>query len=151
MKKIIRLKICDWSLLILAVAILVSGIQLETTHSTGLTSVWIHIAVGILFMGMATYHIFLHFGYSNWFTKINKQKSPVTRILWWISLITLITGIIALAHWLTTFTHAPIGGAHGKSGFLMILLSSGHIINRIKFFKRRQVPRISAMKKAHQP
>ena len=137
MKKITKLRVCDWSLLILTIAILISGIQLEAIHSNGLTSVWIHIATGLLFMGMAAYHIFLHFGNSGWFAKFHKLKSQFTRILWWVSLITLITGIIALVHWLTTFTHAPIGGVHGKLGFLMILLSAGHIIKRIKFFKRR--------------
>lgn len=135
MKKITKLKICDWSLLILTIAILISGIHLEITNSSGLTSVGIHIIVGLLFMGTATYHVFLHFGYCNWFAKINCQKSQATRILWWVSLITLITGIIASSHWLTAFTHAPIGGVHGKLGFLMILLSIGHIAKRIKFFK----------------
>lgn len=137
MKKIAKLKICDWCLLILTIAILISGIQLEATGSSGLTSVWIHIVIGLLFMVMATYHIFLHFGYSNWFAKIHKQKSQVTRILWWVSLITLITGIIATVHWMTVFYHAPIGGVHGKLGLLMLLLSTGHIIKRIGFFKRK--------------
>ena len=61
MKKITKLKICNWSLLPLTVAILISGIQLEATHSIGLTSVWIHILIGVLFIGMATYHVYLHF------------------------------------------------------------------------------------------
>lgn len=137
MNKITKLKICDWSLLILTIAILISGIHLEATHSSGLASVMIHIIIGLLFTGMAAYHIFLHFSHSMWFTQIRRQKNQLTRILWWVSLITLITGIIASAHWLATFKHAPIGGVHGKIGFLMILLSSGHIIKRIKFFKRK--------------
>lgn len=137
MKKITKLKICDWSLLILTIAILTSGIQLEATHSSGLTSVWIHIITGLSFAYLVAYHIYLHFGNSNWFSKIHNQKNQLTRILWWVSLITFITGIIALVHWLTTFNHAPIGGVHGKLGFLMVLLSMGHIIKRIKFFKRK--------------
>ncbi len=48
MKKITKLKICNWSLLALTIAILISGIQLEATHSIGLTSVWIHILIGVL-------------------------------------------------------------------------------------------------------
>ncbi len=137
MKKITKLKICDWNLLILTIAILISGVQLEATHSNGLTSVWIHIIVGLLFIGMAVYHILLHFGFCNWFVKFHNLKSQFTRILWWISLLTLITGIIALIHWLATFNHAPIGGVHGKLGFLMIFLLTGHIIKRIKFFMRK--------------
>lgn len=139
MKKIVKLKICNWSLLILTIAILTSGIQLEATHSRDLTSVWIHIITGLLFACLVTYHLYLHLGYGNWFTKIHRQKSHLTRILWWVSLITLITGLIASVHWLTTFNHAPIGGVHGKLGFLMILLSTGHIIKRIKIFKRKRL------------
>lgn len=89
-------------------------------------------------MGMATYHVYLHFGNSNWFSKFRKQKSQVTRILWLVALVTLITGIVAIIHWVTTFTHAPIGGVHGKLGFLMIILSIGHIVKRIKFFKGKK-------------
>ena len=135
MKKITKLKVCNWSLLALTIAILISGIHLEATHSNGLTSVWIHILTGVLFMGMATYHVYLHFGRSNWFSKFRKQKNPVTRILWWIALVTLVSGVAAMIHWSTTFTHSSIGGVHGKLGFLMIILSIGHITKRIKFFK----------------
>lgn len=138
MKKITKLKTCNWSLLALTVAILISGIQLEATHSVGMTSVWIHIVIGVLFMGIATCHVYLHFGKSNWFLKFRKQKSQVTRILWWVALVTLVSGVAAMIHWVTTFTHAPIGGVHGKLGFLMIILSIGHIAKRIKFFRSKK-------------
>lgn len=137
MKKITKLKICDWALLILTIAILTSGIQLEASHSSGLVSVWIHIAIGLLFAYLVSYHIYLHFGFCNWFIRFRKQRSQLTRILWWVSLITLITGLITSVHWLMTFNHAPVGGVHGKLGFLMILLSMGHIIKRFRFFKRK--------------
>lgn len=135
MKKIKKLKICNWSLIFFTVAILISGIQLEATHSAGLSSVWIHIVIGLLFMGMVSTHIYLHFGKSNWFSKFHRLPSQVTRILWWVSLLTLLTGIIAMIHWIGTFSHAAIGGVHGKLGFLMVAVSIGHIIKRIKFFK----------------
>ena len=92
MKKIVKLKICNWSLLPLSIAIMISGIQLEATQSSDTTSVWIHIAVGILFSAMVLYHIFLHFSNSDWFSKFNRQKSRLTRILWPVSLITFISG-----------------------------------------------------------
>ena len=137
MKKVTKLRTCDWGLLFLTIAILVSGVQLEVTHCNGLVFVLIHIVVGLLFMFMATYHIYLHFGYSNWFAKFRRQRSQVTRILWWVSLISLITGLVAMIHWTITFAHAPIGGFHGKLGFLMIILSVGHICKRAKFFERK--------------
>ena len=138
MKKITKLKICNWSLLAFTFAILISGIQLEATHSIGLTSVWIHILIGVLFIGMVAYHVYLHFGRCNWFSKFRKQKSQVTRILWWVALVTLVSGVAAMIHWITTFTHAPIGEVHGKFGFLMIILSIGHIAKRIKFFRSKK-------------
>lgn len=137
MKKIVKLKICDWGLLVLTVAILASGIQLEATHSRGLTPVWIHIALGLLFMGFVAWHVFLHFGGSNWFARFRKQKSQVTRILWWVYLVVLVSGIVACVHWVATYVHAPVGGLHGKLGFLMIILAIGHIVKRIKFFKKK--------------
>ena len=143
MKKITKLKVCNWSLLAFTIAILISGIQLEATHSNGITSVWIHILIGGLFMGMAAYHVYLHFGRSNWFSKFRKQKNPVTRILWWVALVTLVSGVAAMVHWVTTFTHSSIGGVHGKLGFLMIILSIGHIAKRITFFKRKKKKELS--------
>lgn len=138
MKKIQKLKVCNWSLIVLAVAIMLSGLQLEVTDSNGFMSVWIHIIIGVLFMVMVFYHLFLHYGFSNWFSRILKQKSHVTRILWWISLLSLITGVVACVHWLGTFFHSHIGGAHGKLGFVMIILSIGHIVKRISFFKNKK-------------
>ncbi|MDE6290261.1 MAG: TMEM134 family protein, partial [Muribaculaceae bacterium] len=138
MNKIAKLKTCDWSLLLLAAGIFTSGIYLEITHSSGLAAVWIHIALGILFFISVAYHIFLHFGKSNWFERFHKLKSQFTRVLWWISLATLITGIISCVHRFITLSHSPIGGIHGKIGFLMILLCIGHICKRIKFFKSRR-------------
>lgn len=135
MKKITKLRVCNISLLLLTLAILASGIQLELTGSNGMIPVWIHIAIGILFVTLVIYHIFLHFGNSDWFSKFKKQKSPVTRILWWLFLATLVTGIIAVIHWLLSFTHSPIGGIHGKIGLLMIIFAIGHIFKRKKFFK----------------
>lgn len=138
MKKIVKLKICNWSLLPLSIAIMISGIQLEATQSSDTTSVWIHIAVGILFSAMVLYHIFLHFSNSDLFSKFNRQKSRLTRILWPVSLITFISGIVAGIHWLGTFTHAAIGGIHGKFGFIMLILSTAHICTRIKFFRSKK-------------
>lgn len=137
MKKITKLKICNWGLLVLTIAILISGIQLEAIHSNSVISVWIHILIGILFMGMVVYHVFLHFGTNDWLTKIRKQKSRVMSIMWWVTLASLVTGIASMVHWFATFSHAHIGGVHGKLGFLMIILSLGHICKRIKFFRSK--------------
>lgn len=134
MKKITKLKICNRSLLLLTLAVLASGIQLEATHSSGYASVLIHIIIALLFAAGVGYHIFLHFGRSNWFERMQRQKSVVTRILWWVSIATAVSGLAATVHWLTATGHSPIGGVHGKIGFAMILLAVCHLIKRKSFF-----------------
>ncbi|MDE5905650.1 hypothetical protein, partial [Duncaniella sp.] len=57
-------------------------------------------------------------------------------------------GVAAMIHWVTTFTHSSIGGVHGKLGFLMIILSIGHIARRIKFFNSKKEMALSSPGKA---
>ena len=135
MKKITKLKICDWLLLLSTAAILASGTWLEATGSNSVPAVWIHITIGILFFVLVIYHIFLHFGQSNWFARFHKRKSQATRILWWVAIITFVSGIVAAIHWIIFPHHSPIGGIHGKIGFLMLMFAIGHIFKRLKFFK----------------
>lgn len=135
MRKILKLKVCDWMLLMFTAAILASGIQLEVTGSGYVSWVWVHIALGAVFMALGAWHVYLHFGSSNWFSRFHKLRSPVTRILWLVSVLTLITAAIAAVHWLGNFTHSPVGGVHGKLGFLMIILCICHIIKHIKYFR----------------
>ena len=138
MKKIAKLRLCNWSLLVVSAAILISGIQLEAIHSSDNLSVWLHIVIGLLFMALVAIHIYLHFGKSNWFTKFSKLKSRATRILWWMTIITLLTGITTTIRWIISYTHTPLGGIHGKLGFLMIILSIFHIAKRFNFFKSKK-------------
>ena len=138
MKKIAKLRLCNWGLLVASASIFISGLQLEVIHSSGDLSVWIHIIIGLLFMSLVGIHIFLHFGRSNWFAKFSNLKSRATRILWWMTIITLITGIATAVRWIVTNNHSPLGGIHGKLGFLMIILSIFHIVNRLYFFKSKK-------------
>lgn len=114
---------------------LASGIQLEASDSRGITSVWLHVVITTLFFVFVIIHINLHFGWKNWLLKFSKLKSHVTRVLWWITVVTLISAVIAFIHWILTFTHSPIGGVHGKIGFLMIVFAVAHTIKRAAFFK----------------
>ena len=136
MNKRQQLKFCDWTLLFLMIVTLASSIQLEASDSRSTTFVWLHAIIASVFIGFVVYHIKLHFGWNSWFFKFSKLKSSVTRLLWWITLITIISAIVAFIHWITTFTHSPIGGVHGKIGFLMILFAIIHTIKRAAFFKR---------------
>lgn len=135
MKKITKLRLADSLLLVITVLILISGIQLEILHGAGRLWVILHIIAGLLFFGFIGWHIYLHYGWKNWFKRFQDQKNVVTKILWWIGIITFVSGVIAIIHWAGGLGHSPIGGIHGKFGFLMIVFAIGHIIKRIKFFK----------------
>lgn len=137
MTKARKLKICNWSLLVSAILILVSSIQLEATGSRGEISVWIHIILALVFTFLAGWHIWLHFGWSDWFVRFHKIRKPVTRILWYLLLLTVILGVAATIMWIGSQTHSPLGGVHGKVGFLMILVAIGHTVKRIKFFRAK--------------
>lgn len=136
MKKAIQLKVCNYTLLFLTLAALASGIQLEATHSQGICPVWLHIAVCLAFIATVVWHLYLHFKWNAWIKRLRSQKSHVTKWLAIFGIMTFITAIITFIHWGTTYEHSPIGGVHGKLGFVFIALSIGHTIKRIKFFKR---------------
>jgi len=135
MNKIKKLKICDWSLISVTTLMLLSSILLEATGSCCHTFVWIHMLIGLFFMSECAWHIYLHYGLNNWLVKFHKNKSIVTKLLWWLCILTLLSGLIAMVHWITTGVHSPFGGVHGKIGFVMLILAIGHILKRVKFFK----------------
>lgn len=128
---------CNRLLLILATITLFSSIQLEITHCRDVTFVWVHIVVAMLFILGILYHIQLHFGWSGWFSKFGRQKKVVTRILWYLLLLTILSAIVAITHWLPSGIHSTAGGIHGKIGLLMLALAIAHTVKRASFFKRK--------------
>ena len=133
MTKLKKLKICDWTLAILLPVVLASSIQLEATSSSGCVPVILHVVVAFPFMCLIIRHIYLHFQWKKWLTKFSKLK-VATRILWWLYLLTFLSGVATFIHWLIENEHSPLGGIHGKIGFLMIAFAIGHTIKRLKFF-----------------
>lgn len=127
MKKIIKLRICDWSLLVMTVLMLASSIQQEGWWF-GMGFVWIHIVLGILFFLLIGWHLQLHFQWKNWFVRLKQQKSHVTKWLAVFGALTLLTAIVATVHVLNTLQHTTIGGVHGKFGFIFIALAIGHAV-----------------------
>ncbi len=136
MRKVTKLKICDWTLAVLLPIVLASSIQLEATSSGGLFPVIFHIIAALSFMCLIIWHIFLHFQWKKWITKFGKLKVP-TRILWWLYILTFISGAATTIHWIGVKEHSALGGVHGKIGFLMIAFAVGHTIKRIKFFRKK--------------
>lgn len=131
-----RLKICNRSLGFVLILIIVSGIQLEATSGQYAWSVWVHILLGILLIVLSAYHIFLHYRRSNWFARFARNRNAVTRVLWWIFLLTAATGIVATIVWLDGNLHSHLGAVHGKVGFLMALAAIVHVVKNIRRKKR---------------
>lgn len=132
-----KLKICDWTLAILLPIVLISSVQLEVTSSGGIVPVIFHIIVALPFMCIIVWHIFLHFQWKKWLIKFSKLKA-LTRILWWLYILTFVSGVITFIHWLIENEHSPLGGVHGKIGFLMIAFTIVHTIKRFEFFKKKK-------------
>ena len=128
MKK--RLRICNRTAAVASLLILASGIQLEINPAASPLWIWIHIFIGIIFFAIIIAHLYLHFRLSNWIDRLRRQKSAATRWLALLSLATALSAIAATCHWLTDFTHSPLGGLHGKIGFAMILLTTCHTVRR---------------------
>lgn len=131
MDKRTELRVCDWSLLVMTIAVLISGIQLEVTDGRALPWVWVHIVVCSLFIALIIRHIYLHFKWRNWKTGLFGQR----RLTKWMSIFGLLTSVSAIAatvHWVLSNTHTGIGGIHGKIGFVFLILIVVHTAERIK-------------------
>lgn len=133
MKTVTKLKLCDRWLGIFLLVMLASGIQLEATSGRYVWSVYAHIIAGIVLTILSGYHIFLHYGYGNWFFRFAGNRNMVTRILWWIFILTAVSGIAATVIWLDGYGHSHFGAVHGKLGFLMVVAGVIHIRKYMRF------------------
>lgn len=133
-----KLKICDRSLGLTLILILVSGIQLEASSGSHEWTVWLHIGLGVVLTALSVYHIFLHYRFSNWFARFRKNRNKLTRMLWWVFLLTVVSGLAATAVWIAGNAHSHIGGVHGKIGFLMVIIGIIHAVRHKKKRRKRR-------------
>ncbi len=131
MTKLQKMKLCDQLLMVAGLLILASGVQLEVAPDAPAAWVWVHMAVGILFFAGIGWHLWLHFKWGNWASKLMKQKHVATRWLAVFLLLTLISLIVATVHWLLLPAHSAIGGVHGKIAFVFVAICAGHTIRRL--------------------
>lgn len=146
--KINKLRLCNASLMIVAVLMLISSIQMEALAGDSLlgisfeTLTFIHAGIGLLMFSLVAWHLYLHFGDLSWQgLKIwakKLQKSPrLTKNLAIFGAITLFSGIFVLAYMLIIFEHNAFGGIHGKIGFVFIALCVIHIYKYWAWIKRK--------------
>lgn len=131
-----KLMICNRLFGLTLILMLASGIQLEATAGRYAWLVWVHIALGIILSVLSICHIYLHYRFSNWFVRFAKNRNKVTRVLWWVFLLTAVSGIAATMQWLVENGHSPIGGVHGKIGFVMVIVAIIHAAKHIRQRKR---------------
>lgn len=144
-----RLRLCKRSLGCVMLLMLVSGIQLEATSGQYAWSVWVHIALGLLLIALSLGHIYLHYRKGNWFARFARNRNTVTRILWWVFLLTAVTGLAATVIWFDGFTHSHLGAVHGKIGFLMFILAVIHVAGHRKNGRDRKDRKIKVSRHAH--
>lgn len=137
-----QLRLCNASLMIVAVFMLISSIQMEALAGDSLwgisfeTLTFIHAGIGMVMFSLVAWHLYLHFGDLGWITKL--QKSPrSTKALAIFGALTLSSGIFILAYMLTYFQHNLVGAIHGKIGFVFIALCGIHIYKYWAWIKRK--------------
>lgn len=136
MERPVKLRICDSWLLVLTALMLASGIQLEATSGAVAAWVWAHVAGGIILALCIWWHVKLHKQAMLGTPKVPHRRKPAG--LRWLAVawaLTLITGIVATAHWVPEQMHSTIGGVHGKIGFLAIILAVPHVAKKWKFYR----------------
>ena len=137
-----QLRLCNVSLMIVAIFMLISSIQMEALAGDSLlgisfeTLTFIHAGIGIIMFSLVAWHLYLHFGDFGWIQKL--QKSPrLTKSLAIFGALTLSSGIFILAYMLTYFEHNLVGAIHGKIGFVFIALCGIHIYKYWAWIKRK--------------
>lgn len=140
MKKITKLIVCDWLLLVFTLTMFVSGLQLEVNPYRDQIWVWLHIIIGIFFVGFILWHLSLQHNPMQRAVRRKKYhhggKSPFLGLFF---LLTLLSSIIVTFHWIGTYTHSTIGGIHGKIGFLFLIAIVFHVRKNIRFYARRKL------------
>jgi len=100
---------------------------------SNLTLTLMHIFFALALMVLCYIHIKAHYGnLAKWKAGLKRSK-VMPRILFWIMLITLITGILSTLSYFT-MGHSGIGGVHGKIGFVALAFMLEHLIRRFRWF-----------------
>ena len=143
MEKKTQSRICNWSLLVLAILMLASGIQMEASFGADFLGLSFpvymvfHVIVALLMTTAVIWHIWLHFSWKEWVKRFSALKRMDTKILAVVAVLVLVSGIVALVVLLFNgMQHGTVGGVHGKIGFGFVALGIYHIIRRIRFYKR---------------
>lgn len=109
------------------------GADMHCATNNILTIIHLIICVPmLLFVGV---HLWANCGnITQWFAKIHRQKAQ-TQWLFWLSVLTFVSGMAATVVYFL-HGHTPIGGIHGKIGFVALALMIWHTYRRLKWYKK---------------
>lgn len=128
-------------LLVMLVPALVSSLLQEFLGGANLhcltnsTLTIIHLAICLPMLLFVCVHLWANCGkITQWFAKIRRQKAQ-TQWLFWLSVLTFVSGVAAMVVYFS-HGHTPIGGIHGKLGFVALALMLWHTYRRLKWYKK---------------
>lgn len=142
MEKIKKIRLCDLLLMPVALLVLLSSIQMEACGGKGLlglpfsTWMYLHCIFGTLMFVLVIEHLYLHFGKSNWLTKVKGLKRQTKRLCTIFAILFAIS-VVVFVRIIVLTAHSPIGAVHGKIGFLFMLFCIGHTAKRWKWVKKQ--------------
>lgn len=95
----------------------------------------IHLIVCVPMLLFVGVHLWANCGkITQWFAKIRRQKAQI-QWLFWLSVLTFVSGVAAMVVYFS-HGHTPVGGIHGKLGFVALALMIWHTYRRLKWYKK---------------
>lgn len=133
---------CNGALIVVALLMLVSSIQMEALGGDDLLGIsftaltFIHAGFGIAMFSLVAWHLYLHFGGIEWLKKLGKSVK-LTKALAIFGSVCLASGLFILVYMLSTFEHNLFGAIHGKIGFVFLALGAFHIIKHRQWIQKK--------------
>lgn len=119
-------RMCVGALALTTALTLASGIGLEINGSSSAAWVWTHVAVGCIFIALIAWHIYIHFGLTDWYGRLFSRRRGTMKWMSALLALTVLTALAASAHRIATHTHSATGGIHGKVGLVFVILAIIH-------------------------
>ena len=131
-----KLKISNWTLLIIYILTLVSSLQLEIAGNASRLWVILHLIVDTSFLAVIVWHIYLHFRWDNWRRLLKGKKKGILKWMSIFCLLVILSAVIATIDWYIKGVHTGPGAIHGKIGFIFLIAVVIHLIKHSGFYRK---------------
>ena len=136
MNKMKKLKICNWTLLIIYILTLASSLQLEIAGNASMLWVILHLIVATSFLAVILWHISLHFRWNNWRRLFKGKKKAVMKWMSIFGLLVILSAVVATIDWCMKGSHTGPGAILGKIGFIFLIAVLIHLIRHFGFYRK---------------